>query len=158
MPEITTSVTVNRPVSQVFRIAADTSRVQEWQTDIIASHFTEERIRVGVMVTQSRKTRAGGVRLDLNADVTDYQPNKVIGYRGVVGRFPSTIRMEFNPQGGATKVTETINIRLFFPFGFIGFAFKGALRRRSRNMLEQLKAIAEAEGGSAPTNFQSTMS
>lgn len=145
MPQVSESVTIGRPVTTVFQIASDTNRVKEWQPDVTEAVYTDNRIRVGVMVTQSRNTHMLGWRLDLNADITDYTPNRLIEYKGVLGRFPVTGQLEFESGGGQTTVTETLDIRMPFLFFVFGPFMRSTMRSRTRRSLEALKSIAEGE-------------
>lgn len=143
MPEVTVSQKINRPVFDVFRMFTQVEELEKWQPDLKSAHQTDDRLRVGVMVTYVRSTRAMGWQLDLNADIVDYVPNRLIGYKGIIGRFPATGRIEFESSGGTTTVTETINVRMGFLFGLFSPMVKGALTRRTRNALNKLKEVME---------------
>ncbi|MFW5771686.1 MAG: SRPBCC family protein [Phototrophicaceae bacterium] len=145
MPEISEAVTINRPVSEVFRLVAEAEHWDQWNPDIIESHYSDNRLRVGTMVTQSRKTRALGWRLDFNVDIVDYAPNRLIEYSGVLGRFPVRGRLAFDGSGGTTTVRETMTVRMGL-YGLFSPFLAGTVRRRTRAALENLKA--NAEGGS----------
>lgn len=157
MPQIKESVTVNRPISEVFRYATNFNNAQEWQPDVADVHQTEERPRVGVMITARRNSYAMGTRLDLNADITDYSMNKHLEYKGVIGRFPATGRLSFESSGGTTTVRETIDVRTGCLFAWINPFLTMALRARTQRALQSLKQTMEAKsvgGGAEPTSFQ----
>ena len=146
MPQISESVTINRPTMTVFKTVVDTSRMQEWQPDVTSVHATENRLRVGVMLTQNRRTRLLGWKLDLNADIVDYAPNRVLGYRGVLGRFPISGKIEFESMGGTTEVREVLDIRMPFPMGIFSPYMRRVMGARTRAALGQLKNIVESGG------------
>jgi uncharacterized membrane protein len=143
MAEIRESITINRPITTVFQSVADTDQLDKWQPDVTQSHYSEKKLRVGVMITQDRKTYALGWKLDLNADVIDYVPNRKITYKGVLGRFPTTGTIEFESAGSATTVIETIDVKI----GLLQMIFtpliKGAISRRTRQALASLKKLTE---------------
>lgn len=143
MPEITVSETINRPVMDVFRMFTYSSELTKWQPDLKSVHQTEDRLRVGVMVTYVRNTRVLGWQLDLNADIVDFAPNRLIGYKGIIGRFPSSGRIEFESSGGVTTVTETINVKMGFIFGLFSPLVKSALSNRTKRALRKLKETLE---------------
>jgi uncharacterized membrane protein len=143
MPEITETIVINRPVSEVFRFVADLNKTQEWQPDVEETHATDERARVGVMVTQPRSSRMLGWRLDLNADIVEYTPNRLIEYKGVLGRFPVKDRLEFESSGGTTTVRETVNVRMGILFALFSPFMRSTLSRRTRRALEGLKTRLE---------------
>ncbi|GAB4515996.1 MAG: hypothetical protein OHK0046_20440 [Anaerolineae bacterium] len=159
MPEVSYSTTINRPISEVFRAASDFDAKPQWQPDVISAHQTEDRVRTGVMVTQNRSTRLFGWRLDFNADIVGYQPNKVVEYKGVLGRFPITGRLEFAPNGGSTVVTETMDIRMGFLYGLFSPFMRSTMQTRTRRALENLKTMLESRstGTAAPTDFHQTL-
>lgn len=149
MPEVQSSITINRPVSEVFRFAIDFENAPKWQPDVTESHQTEDNIRVGVMVSQRRTTRLLGWKLDLNADIVDYAPNRLLGYKGILGRFPVNGRMEFESMGGTTKVTQKLDIRMGFLYSIFSPLMRGVMTRRTRMSLEALKKTLESRSPTA---------
>lgn len=155
MPEISHSITVNRPVNEVFRAVADMNNAQSWQPDVTASSMSDEKMRVGIMITQTRTTHALGWRLDLNADVLDYAPNRLIRLQGVLGRFPALVTYTFESRGGATAVTETVETRTGCLFALVTPMLSSAISKRTKKALAGLKESLEARGGSTQvTDFQ----
>ena len=145
MPTIKRSITIDRPISQVFRYVADFSKHVEWQLDIIRVHQSDERIHVGSMVTVDRNVRALFARLDLNADITDYQINKKIEYKGTIGVYPAVGNYTFDSQGRSTTVTETVTVHMWFlPRWFTGWLYTMRLGQRSNSSLKNLKQVLEA--------------
>ncbi len=155
MPQVTHSTTINRPVGDVFRLAGNFDNAPQWQPDVESNHQTEDKMRVGVMITQHRRTRLLGWRLDLNADIVGYQPNRLIEYKGMLGNFNVNGRMEFASSGGTTTVTETMDIRMGFLYGLFAPFMRGVMKRRTRIALENLKTLLETKsaGTATPTNF-----
>ncbi len=155
MPEVKQSVTINRPVGEVFRTAMDFNRVTEWQPDIQESHLSEERPRVATMIMQRRSTRLMGWKLDLNADITNYVPNRMLEYKGVLGRFPVLGQLSFDSERGSTRVTEHLEIRMGFLYALFSPMMRGVMSRRSRKALEGLKNMIESKsvGSTPPTDF-----
>lgn len=144
MPQIEQKIMINRPVGEIFRYVVDFRNDPEWQDDVVSVHQTDGMTRVGTMLTESRDMHVLGWRLDLNADVIDYQPNKMLEYKGVMGRFPVEGRYEFNFSGGSTEFVHRMDIRMGFLFGLFSPLLSGALNRRTRNTLENLKQRLEA--------------
>jgi uncharacterized protein YndB with AHSA1/START domain len=143
MPEVLASTTINRPVMAVYSIVVDPSRATEWQPDVTSVHTTETRLRVGAMITQERSTRLLGWKLDLNADVVEATPNRLLEMKGVLGRFSTVDRIEFESTGGTTVVTEQVTIRLGFPWFIVSPLMRGTMKRRTQKALDQLKVVAE---------------
>jgi uncharacterized membrane protein len=146
MPVIKHTVTIERPVSEVFSYVSDFSKYSEWQPDIISIHQTEGKTHVGSMITIERHLRAVFARLDLNADITDLQLNKIIQYKGTIGVYPVIGSYTFEPQGRTTVITETTDVRMWFlPRFFTGWLFTMALKNRSQKTLDNLKNLLESE-------------
>lgn len=143
--DLSVTQTIDRPVNAVFRIAADPARFREWQPDVTMSYASEDRLRVGVMLTQNRRATVAGMELHLNADIIDYKPNRLIGYRGVLGRLPMTAEIAFESDGTRTHITESLNVRTPFPYGLFSPFLRRALTRRTRAALAALKQLVESE-------------
>lgn len=153
MPQVEYTVTINRPISEVFRFASNFNNADQWQPDVIETHQSDEKPRVGVMVTQRRSTRLMGWRLDLNADILEFVPNKQVGYKGVLGRFPVQGKLEFNNVGGGnTQVSYFMDIRMGFLYAIFSPSMKGVMTRRSKKALESLKTLMENRSA-ASTNL-----
>jgi uncharacterized membrane protein len=146
MAEVRDSISINRSITSVFQLAADTDQLDQWQPDVTASHYSDKKLRVGVMITQDRKTYALGWKLDLNADIIEYVPNRTISYKGVLGRFPVLGTIEFESSGGATTVTETIDIKIGILHILFSPLIRGAVSKRTRQSLQALKILAEKQG------------
>ncbi|MCU0480179.1 MAG: SRPBCC family protein [Anaerolineae bacterium] len=147
MPKISAQVTIQASISDVFRHAVND--LKAWQTDIEGMDMTDDRIRQGISITQRRNTYLMGWRLDLNADITDYKPNKLVEYKGVLGRFSVVGSIEFTPQGGTTLVSESINIRMPFLTGLYAPFMRRVMTARTQKMLNTLKN--QLESGVRPT-------
>lgn len=160
MPHIEQSITINRPVNEVFRIAGNFEKAGEVAPDVMSTHQTEERPRVGVMVTQNRSTRVFSWRLDLNADITGYIPNKIVEYKGVMGRFPVEGRIEFQSAGSTTTVIERIDIRTGCLYSVFNPLLGSAVSRRTRRAQAGLKKHLESGStgqSEAPTDFHNQL-
>lgn len=143
MPQIECSVSINRPISEVFGFVADFRNAPKWQGDVEEVFLSDSSMRVGVMVTQTRRSRLLGWRLDLNADIITYQPNKLIEYKGILGRFPIHGEISFSSSRGVTEVTEAMNIRMGFLYGIYSPFMAGTMRRRTSVALQSLKTMME---------------
>jgi len=159
MPQISHTITINRPVNEVFRTATDFSNAQEWQPDVVESTLSGEKPRVGLFITQSRDTHALGWRLDLNADITGYTPNRLLEYKGVVGRFPVSGRIEFEHSGTVTTVRETLDVRTGCLYAAVNPFLAGALNKRTQRALDGLKQKLEntSSGAASPTDFHENL-
>jgi uncharacterized membrane protein len=155
MPEIKETITINRPVSDVFRYVADLNNAAQWQPDVVEAHVSGERARVGSFFTHVRTTRLLGWKLDLNADVVNLVPNRLIEYKGAVARFPVRGQYEFESSGGTTVVREYVNVRMGFLYAIFSPLMSSAIAGRTRRSLANLKQTLEAgrSGTDSVTSF-----
>jgi uncharacterized membrane protein len=158
MPQIKESITINRPISETFRYATNFNTSPEWQPDVQSVHQSEDKPRAGVMVTQNRKTYMMGTKLDLNADIIDYNLNHFMEYKGVLGKFPARGRLSFESGGGVTTVTETIDIRMGFFYAVFSPFMSRTMSRRTRTALEGLKQRLESRSTATVTSYQDDLS
>ena len=148
MPVIEHSITINRPVGEVFRFVADFRNDPQWQADVQKIFQTETPTRVGVMLTETRSTRVLNWRLDLNVDVVEFQMNKAIHLKGVLGQFPVQATYIFESARCATQLKQTFDIRMGFLFSLFSPLMTGVMRRRTTTTLEKLKGLLESRAES----------
>lgn len=109
--EIKHEVTIAAPVSTVFNAVADFESAKQWQPALESVGLTAAKpLRTGSMVSMTKNHLAGSVFI--NADVTDYKPNKRIELKGMYGRFRFLREMEFTPLGGETLINDRIVVSI----------------------------------------------
>lgn len=104
MIKVETSVVINRPVEEVFEYMGDPSNNVQWQSGTIESKQTSEGPR-GVGTTTQSVTQFLGKRLEFAAEVTEYEPNRRVGFNVTSGPFPFSGTTIFEEVEGGTKVT-----------------------------------------------------
>lgn len=111
MPSIETEFTIQRQMFDVFNKLIALDDLERWQPDVTRNHYAEaDPVRVGTMLSQQRRGLLG--RTSLNADVVDFQRNRLISYKGIYIRYPfqRTIRTE-TVGGGVTKVMDELTFK-----------------------------------------------
>jgi uncharacterized membrane protein len=151
MPKVRYSVTINRPIGEVFRFATDPEKVQEWQKDVKKIYHPEESLRAGVILSHDRNTRLFTWRLDLNADIMDYRPNKLVVYQGALGRFNVQGRIEFDAVRRTTTVTEEVDIKMGCTMFMFSPFMTAVMKRRTQKALDTLKSVLEEKSAQAET-------
>ena len=146
MPIVRHSVTIDRPLAEVSRFVVDQTKIQQWQLDVRQIYHPEESMRPGIILSHDRATRIFHWRLDLNADVTDYRPNKLIAYQGALGQFRAKGKIEFEGHGRSAIVTETVDIRMGCLMFWLSPFMSAVMGRRTRKTLERLKIVLETPG------------
>ena len=102
MPAGSLSLTVRRPLAEVFAYVADFERAPEWITDLVrVEKLTPGDVGVGTRFTQV--VSLGGKELEGTMEVRAYDPPCVYAYDGEGGPARFTARFTFSPEGDATR-------------------------------------------------------
>ena len=115
--ELATSITIDRPVSDVFAYWADLERAPEWAAPVIERRkLTEGPVGVG---TQYRAVdQFPGRKVEFTVEITAFEPNRLMAASwhepmegGWEARFEEsnggtriTMHAEMNPSGGVMKL------------------------------------------------------
>jgi uncharacterized protein YndB with AHSA1/START domain len=141
--EIKHEVTINASISPVFQAVADFEHANTWQPDVVNVGLTAAKpLRTGSMVSMTKKFM--GSETFINADVTDYKPNKRIELKGIHGRFRFQREIEFTPMGGSTKIDDRFEVSMgWFWFWYKPF-FMRALQNQTADEWQNLKNQLES--------------
>jgi uncharacterized protein YndB with AHSA1/START domain len=130
MPETTETITVARPVDEVFARVADFSRLAEWDPTFEASRRVDDGpLGVGARFDVTGTT--AGQTVNLLLTVTEYDPPRRIVFDGSGDGLDTTERLEVNPtDDGGSEVTyhsafetdrsDLVDAALQVPFWLVG--------------------------------------
>ena len=104
MTKIETSVTINRPVEEVFEFATDPDRVAQWAGPVAESRKTSDG-PVGVGTTSSRLTHFLGRTMAATYEITAYEPHRYYADKTTSGPVPIGAKLSFEPVDGGTRLT-----------------------------------------------------
>jgi uncharacterized protein YndB with AHSA1/START domain len=111
MIETSESVTINRPVEEVFAYVTDTSNDPAWHTDALeARKMSEGPIGLGTKWHVRFKPSMGVSEADM--EVVAFEPNRMEVQTGVVGPMQPTLTYLFEPADGGTRFTRRIQIKV----------------------------------------------
>ena len=145
-----TSLTIDRPVAEVFAAVTDIERMGEWSPECVACRWADgvDGPAVGAAFSGDNVAKAGPLTLKrwtTSSEITGYEPEAVFEF---VAEDYSTWRYEFTAGDGSTVVTESFSFPS--PTGVQKFLYE-TMMRRSKSMvkgmdatLERLKATLEA--------------
>jgi carbon monoxide dehydrogenase subunit G len=142
--QIAHSIEISRPPEDVFARLNDVSRWGEWQEDVLSARVEGDRpIEVGTRVTQTR--RLGRRELTTTTEVTEYNPPRSYGFRGIGGPIRPIARGTVEPVDGArSRVTLELDFEGHGP----GKLVLPLVRRQARKTLvrqhERLKEQLES--------------
>lgn len=141
MPVIEHKVTINRPVTDIFRFVTDFANSPKWQPPSVQLERSG-KVKIGDMIVG--KQRMLGQMQHVNADVVDMSPNQKLVYSGIMGGYAFRTTYTFNFSGsGGTEVTISTEIRIpWFYFLFRPFVL-GGLNNQTQTALQNLKQFLE---------------
>ena len=148
MIDVARSITINRPVAEVFAYVSDVSNEPAWHTDVLEARQTSEG-PIGIGTTFLIRIKPSmGVSEGL-AEVIGFERNRKQVLRGEMGSMRPTITHLFEPAEGRTKFTRRIQIeasglmRLMLPL------VRPMTGRSNTGFLENLKQVLEQEASRA---------
>jgi uncharacterized protein YndB with AHSA1/START domain len=140
------TIVINQPVEKVFHYVSNPANLPEWQgppTEIRdLQQSTQGQLRVGDRFTTVLQFL--GRRYETPTEVSAYEPNRRLSYRGTGGPVPTQLTFMFGEIPGGTRFTHSQEVE---PRGFFGLAeplFEIEARRQLRNDLKTLKGLLEA--------------
>ena len=142
MARIETTITINRPIEQVFSYVADYRNNIHWQTGVITAEFTSSA-PIGVGSTYKYDATAMGRKMETTGELTIYDPPHKIAWKSTSGPFPMSGSTTFEEVGGGTRLTDILEAE---PGGFFKLAAPLLLRQmenQTGNDMKKLKEILE---------------
>jgi uncharacterized protein YndB with AHSA1/START domain len=144
------SITIDRPVAEVFEAVVDITRMGEWSPECVACRWADgvDGPAVGATFNGDNVAKAGPITLKrwtTSSEITGYEPEALFEF---VAEGYSTWRYEFEARDGSTVVTESFSFPP--PTGVQKFLYETVMRRSASMVkgmdatLGRLKAALEA--------------
>jgi uncharacterized protein YndB with AHSA1/START domain len=142
MPSAQHSVSIRRPVSEVFAFVADGENATRWRPGVLdVSHQSGEGL--GAIYRQGVKG-PGGRRIAADYEITAFEPDRRIAFHAIAGPVRPTGEYRFAPDTDGTLLSLTLDATLTgWKRLLMGRAVKSTMGSEVRN-LETLKSILEA--------------
>jgi uncharacterized protein YndB with AHSA1/START domain len=133
------SITIDRPVAEVFDAITDITRMGEWSPECVACRWADgvDGSRVGAVFSGDNVAKVGPLTLKrwtTSSEVTAYEPATVFEF---VAEGYSTWRYDFEARDGSTVVTESFSYAP--PTGAKKFLYETVMRR-SASMVKGMDA------------------
>jgi uncharacterized membrane protein len=142
MAHIATSVEIARSPEDVFAYIADLPRHPEWQDGLVSVTVeTDGPSRVGTRVIHRRKL--GPKRVATTSEITQYDPPRVLGFRGIDGPIRGEGTQRVEPVGDGSRVLFEMELE---GYGLGKLMLPMARRQAARQVAashEKLKRILE---------------
>ena len=104
------SVTINRPVADVFAFVADGENARQWRPSVLdMAHLSGEG--VGAVYRQGVKG-PGGRRIAADYEVTAYEPNGRLAFQAIAGPVRPHGEYRFSSEAGGTRVDFSLEVIL----------------------------------------------
>jgi carbon monoxide dehydrogenase subunit G len=143
MPTITQSVTVNRPVEEVWDFISNFENTTRWSRGVLQARQTSDGpLRVGS--TLETVVKAFGRRRTAAYVVTEYEPNRAFAFEVTSGPMTSRARYSVEPVGAGTRLTASGEAEVTGLFRLLAPLLIRTVERHSQDDLANAKRILEA--------------
>lgn len=142
MPAATHSVSIRRPIGEVFAFVADGENAKRWRPGVLdVAHQSGEGL--GAVYRQGVRG-PGGRRIAADYEVTAFEPEKRLAFRAIAGPVRPTGEYLFMPNEEGTTVSLSLDATLTgWKRLLMGRAVQATMEAEVRN-LDTLKSILEA--------------
>ena len=142
MANMEVSIVINRPIDEVFALLTDEENNVKWLSGTVEAEKTSPGpIRVGT--TYRMIKTAFGRRIEGEAEVVEYEPNRKYATRNVSGIHIETQRT-FEPVEGGTRVTFAVKADLAGLFQLAEPLVASIGKRRLESDVADLKELVES--------------
>jgi uncharacterized membrane protein len=141
MPAAQRSITIRRPVEEVFAFVADGMNAPKWRSGVLD---VEHASGQGAGAVYRQGVRGpGGRRIAADYEVTEFEPNRRIAFRAIAGPVRPRGELRFAAVDGETQVSFALDARLS---GWKKWLMSGAVQstmEAEMGALDRLKALLE---------------
>ena len=143
MTTITQSVTIDRPVEQVWDVIADFELTTRWSRGVLEARQTSDG-HLGIGSTLQTVVKAFGRRRTADYLVTEYEPNHAFAFEVTSGTMTSPARFLVEPAGAGTRLTASGEAEATGLYKLLAPILVRTLKRHSQDDLANVKRILEA--------------
>jgi uncharacterized protein YndB with AHSA1/START domain len=139
MPSVQRTITISRPIDEVFAFFADVSNDPKWRGQGVKEISLEGQMRQGAHVHQKIAAGPFGAAVKADMDVVVYQPTTALGFQVTTGPLRPRVDFTFEPADTGT----TVNFSITAPLTGFKKAFMDTMARK--NMAQEAAALDEAK-------------
>jgi uncharacterized protein YndB with AHSA1/START domain len=137
------SISIDRPVEEVFAYVTDVTNDPTWHTDVLEARKTSEGpIGMGTIWHSRFKPSMGISEGDM--EVVSFEPNRVQVMRGQIGPMQPTLTYLFERSDGGTTFTRQIQINVSGWMKIMQPMMGMMLPKQNRGFLANLKRVLES--------------
>jgi carbon monoxide dehydrogenase subunit G len=143
MTTVTNSITIGRPIEDVFGIVTDVENTGKWFPGNVQEYWTSPPPH-GVGSTRHAVVTMLGRRTENDAVTTEYLPPHRAAMKGTSQNAPFLVTLQFTPDGEDTRVEVTSEIALRGASRIIGPVVSALYGRSWARGLANLKRMMES--------------
>ena len=143
MSQIRSSVTINRPIEDVFAVLTNVENTGKWFPGDVKEWWTSPP-PYGVGSTRRARVKMGLMTTENDAVATVYEPPHRAGMKGTSKNAPFEAMLSFEPVDGGTRVESNIELDLRGPARLLGGMFTRWYGKSWDQGLINLKRMMEA--------------
>jgi Polyketide cyclase / dehydrase and lipid transport len=144
MIDTSDSITINRPVDEMFAYVADTANDPAWHTDILEARKTSDG-PIGTGTTWRQRIKPFMGVSEATAEVVAFEPHRKEVLRGVAGPMQATLTYLFVPADGGTTFTRRIQIEMSGLMGLMLPLMRPMVGKSNAGFVANLKRVLEQE-------------
>jgi len=139
---IVESVTVRRPVGEVFAFAGDYENDPIWRSGVVEMRYeTPGGLRAGARTREVMRVFGG--RATTVAEIVGFERNRKTTFESRGGPVPVRGSRTFESSGGNTRITYELSLRPGGLWALLSPVLATMLRLRAARDLRKLKALLE---------------
>jgi uncharacterized protein YndB with AHSA1/START domain len=142
MVERSDSITIARPVEEVFAFVTDVTNDPAWHTDVLEAHKTTEGPPGVGTVWHARFKPALGIS-EGDMKVVTFEPNRKQVMQGDVGPMHPTLTYLLEPSNGGTAFTRRVQIAVSGWMKIMAPMMGMMLPKQNKGFLANLKRVLE---------------
>jgi uncharacterized protein YndB with AHSA1/START domain len=144
MIDVANSITINRPVEEVFAYVTDTANDPAWHTDILEARKTSEGA-IGTGTTWHQRFKPFMGISEGTAEVAAFEPNRMEVLRGVAGPMKPTLTYLFEAADGGTTFTRRVHIEVSGVMRLMQPIMRMMVPKSNGGFVANLKRVLEQE-------------
>jgi carbon monoxide dehydrogenase subunit G len=142
METFSNSVTIDRPVDEVFAFLSDFENVPTWNYAIAETRKSSPGpVAVGATYVQRRQMPKP---TEERFTVTELAPGRRLAVEGTLGSFPAKPRYELERSGAGTVLVNTVELQMTGPLRFLGGIAASRVKAAVAENLDVLKRLLES--------------
>jgi uncharacterized protein YndB with AHSA1/START domain len=142
MPDASKTITISRPIGDVFAFLADAENDKQWRGGVIEMTRTGGE---GVGSTYRQIVSGpGGRRIDADVEITEFVPDRRIGFRTTKGPVRPVGSYDLEERDGGTQITFRLDAKL----GGLKLLMTPMVAKTMRSevgALDELKRVLESQ-------------